>query len=84
MHSLELSLTLLLSASFQRKINHEDADAEENGPKEISIYCPENPQIRIVDLPDAGRENDECMVLNLSAPDISTRLVVNCNGERSS
>jgi hypothetical protein len=40
---------------IKRGINHQDADAQENGPKEISIFCPENPQVRIVDLPGGGR-----------------------------
>ena len=67
----------------QRAINFENADREENGPKEISIFCPQNPQVRIVDLPSNGGENDECMVLNLSAPDMNSRLVINCHGKRS-
>ena len=67
----------------QRAINFENADREENGPKEISIFCPQNPQVRIVDLPSNGGDNDECMVLNLSAPDMNSRLVINCHGKRS-
>ena len=53
------------------------------GPKEISIFCPQNPQVRIVDLPSNEGDNDECMVLNLSAPDMNSRLVINCHGKRS-
>jgi len=67
----------------QRKMSFEDADREENGPKEISIFCPQSPQVRIVDLPAGADNEDECMVLNLSAPDMNSRLVINCHGKRT-
>ena len=63
----------------QRKIKHDTADAVENGPKEISIICPQDPQIRIVDLSADDRDRDECLVLNIAAPDVSSRLVLFCN-----
>lgn len=62
-----------------RKRRHSDADAAENGPKEISIYCPVNPQVKIVDLDESERNRDECLVLNLAAPDVSTKLVIFCS-----
>ncbi|CAM9419045.1 unnamed protein product [Phaeothamnion confervicola] len=37
----------------QERIKLEDANARDNGPKEISIYCETKPQVRISDL---GRE----------------------------
>ena len=40
----------------QRQNRHDDADAVENGPKEISIYCPVTPQVRIVDLTEDQRD----------------------------
>jgi hypothetical protein len=65
----------------QRKIKHDTADAVENGPKEISIFCPQDPQIRIVDLSEDDRDRDECLVLNIAAPDVSSRLVLFCNAQ---
>ena len=66
----------------QRKIKHSTADAAENGPKEISIFCPQDPQIRIVDLSEDDRDRDECLVLNIAAPDVSSRLVLFCNAHQ--
>lgn len=63
----------------QRKMKHGKADAVENGPKEISIFCPQDPTIKIVDLNEDERNRDECLVLNIAAPDISSRLVLFCN-----
>eukprot|EP00946_MAST-07B_sp_MAST-7B-sp1_P004192 g4192.t1 len=63
----------------QRKIKHGKADAVENGPKEISIFCPNDPTIKIVDLSEDERNRDECLVLNIAAPDVSSRLVLFCN-----
>ena len=65
----------------QRRENHNTADAVENGPKEISMYCPSDPQIRIVDLDDAERDRDICLVLNIAAPEVNSRLVIFCNSE---
>ncbi len=65
--------------SRQRKMKHQTADAVENGPKEISIFCPQDPTIRIVDLNEDERDRDECLVLNIAAPDVSSRLVLFCN-----
>ena len=63
----------------QRKIKHGKADAVENGPKEISIFCPNDPTIKIVDLSEDERNRDECLVLNIAAPDVSSRIVLFCN-----
>jgi hypothetical protein len=63
----------------QRKIKHGKADAVENGPKEISIFCPQDPTIKIVELNEDERNRDECLVLNIAAPDVSSRLVLFCN-----
>ena len=68
----------------QRRENHNTADAVENGPKEISLYCPSDPQVRIVDLDEAERDRDICLVLNIAAPDINSRLVIFCNSESGS
>ena len=65
----------------QRRENHNTADAVENGPKEISMYWPSDPQIRIVDLDDAERDRDICLVLNIAAPEVNSRLVIFCNSE---
>ena len=66
----------------QRELRHESADAVENGPKEISIHCPQNPTVRIVDLDEQERNRDECLVLHISAPDVSSRLVLYCSGTK--
>lgn len=63
----------------QRQEKHETADAVENGPKEISLYCPQDPQVRIVDLDESERDRDVCLVLNIAAPEVSSRLVIFCN-----
>jgi len=63
----------------QRKMKHSSADQVENGPKEISIFCPQDPTIRIMDLSEDERDRDECLVLNIAAPDVSSRLVLFCN-----
>ena len=63
----------------QRKMKHSSADQVENGPKEISIFCPQDPTIRITDLNEEERDRDECLVLNIAAPDVSSRLVLFCN-----
>ena len=63
----------------QRELRHEAADGVENGPKEISIHCPQNPTVRITDLDEDDRNRDECLVLHLSGPDVSSRLVLFCS-----
>lgn len=67
----------------QRRIQHEDADSADNGPKEISMFCPQDMQISIADLNDDDRDNNECMVLNLNGPGVSSRLVLFCDGTHS-
>eukprot|EP00639_Heterosigma_akashiwo_P000368 CAMPEP_0194569506 /NCGR_PEP_ID=MMETSP0292-20121207/7190_1 /TAXON_ID=39354 /ORGANISM="Heterosigma akashiwo, Strain CCMP2393" /LENGTH=93 /DNA_ID=CAMNT_0039419761 /DNA_START=340 /DNA_END=618 /DNA_ORIENTATION=- len=64
----------------QARINIEDADEKDNGPKEISIFCPERPQVSIVDLSVEAQMNNECLVLHVTAPDISSKLVLKCDG----
>ena len=63
----------------QRKLNQEDADAGGNGPKEVSIWCPQEPEVKIVDLGEDERNRDECLVLNINAPNVNSRLVLFCN-----
>jgi hypothetical protein len=63
----------------QRKIKHDTADEVVNGPKEISIFCPSDPVIKIMDLSEDERDRDECLVLNIAAPEVSSRLVLFCN-----
>lgn len=64
----------------QRRIQHDDADSADNGPKEITLYCPKDMQIGIADLNEDERDNNECMVLNLNGPGVSSRLVLFCDG----
>ncbi|CAM9229737.1 unnamed protein product [Discosporangium mesarthrocarpum] len=64
----------------QERINLEDAVAHDNGPKEISIFCPQAPQVKIVDLAQAARGNNECLVLHINAPELSSKLVLKCDG----
>ena len=66
----------------QRKLHHETADSVENGPKEISIFCPQDPKIRISDLDEDERNRDECLVLNIAAPQVSSRLVLFCHAHK--
>ena len=77
----KLEKYLIEEKQRQRRENHNTADAVENGPKEISMYCPSDPQIRIVDLDDAERDRDICLVLNIAAPEVNSRLVIFCNSE---
>ena len=67
----------------QRKLNQEDADAGGNGPKEVSIWCPQEPEVKIVDLGEDERNRDECLVLNINAPNVNSRLVLFCNTGQS-
>ena len=67
----------------QRKLNQEDADAGGNGPKEVSIWCPQEPEVKIVDLGEDERNRDECLVLNINAPNVNSRLVLFCNTDQS-
>lgn len=39
----------------------EDAIRSDNGPKEISIYCHQAPEVKIVDLAQDHRGNNECL-----------------------
>lgn len=39
----------------------EDAILCDNGPKEISIFCPQAPEVKIVDLAQDHRGNNECL-----------------------
>lgn len=50
----------ILSVS-QDEIGMEDAILCDNGPKEISIFCHEAPEIKIVDLSQDHRGNNECL-----------------------
>jgi hypothetical protein len=51
------------------------------GPKEISIYCPQEPTVSVTDLAMDEQEQGECLVMSLTAPELDTRLVINCQGE---
>ena len=57
----EVEELLAAEAARQRRVSHEDADRSDNGPKEISIFCPKQPNINIVDLSDGDRDNNECL-----------------------
>ncbi|CAN0310378.1 unnamed protein product [Pylaiella littoralis] len=64
----------------QEEISMEDAVLCDNGPKEISIFCHEAPEVKIVDLAQDHRGNNECLILNINAPDVSSQLVLKCDG----
>jgi len=74
----ERQATARREASFSPE--WEDSDAAENGPKEILVQCAGAPTVRVVDLPPDHRDRNECLVFNLLAQDISSRLVVFCDG----
>lgn len=65
----------------QSRISLDEAENDDSGPKEISIFCPSTPEIKIADLPRFARSENECLVLHLTAPDLSSRLVLRCDGE---
>lgn len=46
---------------FQEEMSLEDAIRRDNGPKEISIYCHQAPEVKIVDLAQDHRGNNECL-----------------------
>ena len=48
-------------------------------PRRFLYFCPNDPTIKIVDLSEDERNRDECLVLNIAAPDVSSRLVLFCN-----
>lgn len=75
---------VLRHSPSQSRISIENATPDEGGgPKEISIFCPQTPSIKIADLPRYAKEENECLVLHLSAPDLDSRLVMHCDGEFS-
>ena len=49
----------------QRRLQHDDADSADNGPKEISIHCHSKVSVNIVDLDAAQRDRNECMYVSL-------------------
>lgn len=65
----------------QRRESLEDARALESTPKEISVHCPQEPIVSVVDLPDGAVERNECLVFRVTAPSLDARLVVKCDGE---
>ncbi|KAK8805803.1 hypothetical protein WA158_002459 [Blastocystis sp. Blastoise] len=61
-----------------------DAETEaENGPKDISIFCSSNPQVRITDLPLDLVSKNICLQLQVGSPEIKSRLLLLCDGELS-
>ena len=64
----------------QARMDLEDSYLADNGPKEISIFCP-TAEVKIADLSPAAVMENECMVLDITAPELSTRLVLRCDGE---
>ena len=59
----------------------EDAFDADTGPKEIRVHCPVDPEVKISDLSAERVFENECMVLEITAPDLSARLVLRCDGE---
>ncbi|CBJ29722.1 expressed unknown protein [Ectocarpus siliculosus] len=67
----------------QEDMSMEDAILCDNGPKEISIFFHENPEVKIVDLAQDHRNNNDCLVLNINSPDVSSKVVLKCDGSIS-
>mmetsp|Transcript_1726 Transcript_1726/g.3633 ORF Transcript_1726/g.3633 Transcript_1726/m.3633 type:complete len:88 (+) Transcript_1726:48-311(+) len=53
-----------------------------NGPKEISIYCPQNPVVSISDLDYNLVGEGKCLALNLQAPHFEAALTLNCDPKK--
>jgi len=49
-----------------------------NGPKEISIYCPQNPSVSISDLDYNLVSEGKCLALNLQGPHFEAALQLDC------
>ncbi|CAM9262576.1 unnamed protein product, partial [Ectocarpus fasciculatus] len=67
----------------QEDMSMEDAILCDNGPKEISIFFHESPEVKIVDLAQDHRNNNDCLVLNINSPDVSSKVVLKCDGSIS-
>mmetsp|Transcript_5561 Transcript_5561/g.15550 ORF Transcript_5561/g.15550 Transcript_5561/m.15550 type:complete len:180 (-) Transcript_5561:238-777(-) len=57
------------------------AIVEDNGPKEISLFCPAEMQVHVADLTTEDRDANVCLVLNVGGPSLTSRLVLNCDGQ---
>ena len=62
----------------------EDAFDADTGPKEIRVHCPVDPEVKISDLSAERVFENECMVLEITAPELSARLALRCDGELGS
>jgi len=63
--------------------DHMFAEADPaNGPKEISIYCPENPVVSFSDLDYNLVSEGKCMALNLQSPHFEASLTLNCDPKK--
>lgn len=45
----------------QETVHLAEAEQADNGPKEISIFCPQEPQVHVVDLPRNEVEDGICL-----------------------
>ena len=62
----------------------EDAFDSDTGPKEIRVHCPVDPEVKISELSAERVVENECMVLEITAPELSARLALRCDGELGS
>lgn len=69
----EIDRLFQVERARQRRVQHEDADSADNGPKEISIHCPQQPHVNIVDLSTSARDQNECMYVVVLEPYSHTR-----------
>ncbi|CAM9437853.1 unnamed protein product [Hapterophycus canaliculatus] len=63
----------------QEEMSVEDALLCDSGPKEISIFCHDAPEVKIVDLGQDHRRNNECLIVNINAPDLSSKIILKCD-----
>ena len=68
--------------NLKKRVNIPAANEDDSGPKQISIFCPQNPEVKISNLPQYAIEmNNECFVLELNSPELTSKLIVNCDGQ---
>ncbi|KNB41468.1 hypothetical protein JH06_5141 [Blastocystis sp. subtype 4] len=64
----------------QKQLMTEEAEEANNGPKDISLFCSSNPQVRIVDLDKNLIGKNICLQLQIGSPELQTRLLLYCDG----
>ena len=79
---------------YNKEYIYDEQTEAENGPKDITLYCPVNPQLKITDLALDLVDKNICLYvandnrhdwndrqLQIGSPEIRSRLLLFCNGD---